>query len=179
LQSLISPIQSGLGSILSAASGALTSQAQDNGGLSPLAQVTSTLQQLQQTNPAQYQQVTQQISTNLQAAAQTDQAQGDTTGASQLTQLASDFSSASSSGQLPNLQDLAQALGGHHHHGHHSHSGPQNSSASGTSSGSSAAPNSSTSTSTSLTSLFQANSGEFGSNAASIIQGTLSDAGLN
>ena len=35
--------------------------------------------------------------------------------------MAADFTSASSSGQLPSIQDLAKALGGHHHH-HHSHS---------------------------------------------------------
>ncbi len=81
----------------------------------------NTLQQLQQSNPTNYQQVTQQIATNLQAAAQTAQSEGNTTAANQLNQLATDFTNASTSGQLPNIQDLAQAMGGHHHHHHHHH----------------------------------------------------------
>src|SRR5579864_2979610 len=78
------------------------------------------LQQLQQSDPAKYQQVTQQIATNLQNAAQTAQTDGNSTAATQLGKLASDFNSASQSGQLPNIQDLAQAIGGGHHH-HHAH----------------------------------------------------------
>jgi hypothetical protein len=68
----------------------------DHGHLSPFAQLVSLLQELQQTNPAEYQTVAQQIAASLQSAAQTDQANGDTASAT--------------SGQLPNLQDLAQAL---------------------------------------------------------------------
>jgi hypothetical protein len=83
----------------------------DNGHLSPFAQLISFLQQLQQSNPAEYQSVTQQIATNLQSAAQTDQEDGNTAGATQLNQLSADFTDASTTGQLPNLQDLAQALG--------------------------------------------------------------------
>src|SRR5271170_1504367 len=96
---------------------------QDSGQLSPLAQLLSTLQQLQQSNPTQYAQVTQQIATNLQAAAQTATADGNTSAANQLTTLATDFTNASTSGQLPDIKDLAQAIGGgggHHHH-HHFH----------------------------------------------------------
>jgi len=75
------------------------------------------LQHLQQSNPSQYQQVTQQISNTLQTAAQSATASGNTGLSSELTQLSSDFKNASSSGQLPNIQDLAQAVGhGHHHH---------------------------------------------------------------
>src|SRR5579863_7665603 len=93
---------------------------QDTNQLSPFAQVLSSLQQLQQSNPSQYGQVTQQISNNLQTAAQSATASGNTGLAKELTQLSSDFSSASSGGQLPNVQDLAQALGaGHQHHHHH------------------------------------------------------------
>ncbi len=106
----------------SGTSGASAAQS-DSSQLSPFAQILSTLQQLQQSNPGQYSTVTQQIATNLQSAAQTAQAAGNTTAATQLNQLATDFSSASGSGQLPNVQDLAQAAGGlqqHHHHHHHS-----------------------------------------------------------
>jgi hypothetical protein len=92
----------------------------DEDQLSPVAQVIGTLQQLQQANPGEYEQVIQQIAANLQSAAQTAQTDGDTASASQLSQLAADFSNASSSGQLPSLQELAQAVGGHRHH-HHTH----------------------------------------------------------
>ena len=105
----------------------------DNQQLSPFAQLLATLQQLQQSDPSKYQQVTQQIATNLQSAAQTAQADGNSIAATQLNQLSTDFSNASSSGQLPNIQDLAQATAGHHHHGGHHHhhasaSGPDSSS---------------------------------------------------
>jgi len=94
----------------------------DSNQLSPFAQLMSTLQQLQQSNPTEYKQVTQQIATNLQGAAKTATADGNSTEASQLNQLATDFTNASQTGQLPNVQDLAQAVGassGHHHHHHH------------------------------------------------------------
>jgi DNA-binding transcriptional MerR regulator len=92
----------------------------DSSQLSPFVQLMNTLQQLQQADPTKYQQVTQQIATNLQAAAQTAQSSGNTTAATQLNQLATDFTNASKNGQLPNIQDMAQAMGGHHHHHHHS-----------------------------------------------------------
>jgi hypothetical protein len=103
---------------------AASAQPPDSSQLSsPLAQLLSKLQQLQQSNPTEYQQVTQQIATNLQTAAQTAAGDGNTTAANQLNQLATDFTNASKTGQLPNISDLAQAVGGaaghHHHHGHH------------------------------------------------------------
>ena len=94
----------------------------DNSRLSPFAQLMSTLQQLQQSDPAKYQQVTQQIATNLQSAAQTAQSDGNSSAASLLNQLSGDFTNASTSGQLPDIRDLAQAMTGHHHHHHHHHS---------------------------------------------------------
>jgi len=100
-------------------SGIKTSDSQQ---LSPFAQLVNTLQQLQQSDPTKYKQVTAQIANNLQTAAQSAQSSGNTAAANQLNQLATDFSSASSSGQLPNLQDLALAIGGGHHgHHHHAH----------------------------------------------------------
>jgi hypothetical protein len=102
-----------------ASAGTTATQTQDNNNLSPFAQVMSELQQLQQSNPTKYQQVTQQIATNLTAAAQTATTAGNTTAASQLTQLATDFTNASTSGQLPNISDLAKAVSGQHHHHHH------------------------------------------------------------
>jgi hypothetical protein len=122
LQSIIGPALRGAEATTTsanAASGAAASQP-DNGQLSPFAQLLNTLQQLQQSNPAQYQQVTQQISSNLQTASQSAQTGGNTTAAAQLSTLATDFQNASQSGQLPNVQDLAEAVGGGHHH-HHAH----------------------------------------------------------
>ncbi len=90
----------------------------DNSQLSGFAKLLTTLQQLQKSDPAKYAQVTQQIATNLQSAAKTAQANGNTAAANQLNQLASDFADASKTGDLPNIQDLAKAIGGHHHHHH-------------------------------------------------------------
>jgi hypothetical protein len=100
----------GYGNSLNGLSG--YTQGSDSGQLSPFAQLVSTLQQVQQQNPAEYQQLTQQIATNLQSAAQTAQTDGNSPQANQLSQLATDFTNASGTGQLPNLQDLAQAVGG-------------------------------------------------------------------
>jgi hypothetical protein len=100
-------------------SGSATSGATSQ--LPPFAQILNSLQQLQQSSPTQYQTVTHQISTNLQTAAQSATASGNTALATQLNQLSTDFNNASASNQLPNVQDLAQAIGtggGHHHHHH-------------------------------------------------------------
>jgi len=94
-------------------------QTADINQLSPFAGLLSTLQQLQQSNSTQYSQITQQIATNLTTAANTATANGNTTAAATLNQLASDFTSASQTGQLPNVEDLAKAV--HHGHGHHCH----------------------------------------------------------
>ncbi len=183
LQSALGTVLQGAGSTRNASgssSGSSAVEAQtDNQQLSPFGQLMSTLQQLQQSNPSQYQQVTQQIATNLQSAAQTAQADGNSTAASQLNQLATDFTNASQSGQLPNMQDLAQALSGDHHHHHvHAPSGDSDSSSSADSTSGSA----SISTSTSLSQLlaaFQAGGSQTGSlNPISIIMNTLSSAGM-
>jgi hypothetical protein len=137
----------------------------DNSQLSPVADLMSTLQQLQQSNPAEYQQITQQIATNLKNAAQTAQTQGNTSAASELNQLSSVFTQASQSGQLPSAQDLTQALGGHHHHGHH-HAESSSDSSSSSSSTSSASTTSNTSDSSST-------------NPFEIILSTLSSAGIS
>jgi len=129
-QALVGALQSITGSTTNPASttGATSSQS-DRSQLSPFAQLVSALQQLQQADPSEYKQFTAQVATNLQSEAQTIQAQSPGT-ATQLTQLAADFTGASQTGQLPNLQDLAAAVGGgsdsgggrgHHRH-HHSES---------------------------------------------------------
>ena len=174
-----------LGSNLSSAGVSSVTQPGDNQQLSPFAQLMSTLQQLQQSDPTKYQQVTQQIATNLQSAAQSAQADGNTTAANQLNQLSTDFSNASKSGQLPNAQDLAQAVGGHHHH-HHGHHASTDSDADSTSSSSSTSTSSSSTSSTTNQSLsqllaaFQANGTQSESlNPTAIILNTLSNAGIN
>lgn len=184
IQSLIG---SALGNTNSANSSTSTTGAsslsgtQDNNSLSPFAQMLSSLQQLQQSNPTEYQQVTQQIATNLQSAAQTAQSDGNTSAATQLNQLATDFTNASTSGQLPNVQDLAQAVGGGHHHGGHHHHFDASSSSNSNSSTSSSSSTSATGTSSSSQSINQLfsslqNNSQF--NATSIILNTLSNAGV-
>jgi len=170
---------------------ASATSSQDNGQLSPFAQLMSTLQQLQQSNPTEYQQVTQQIATNLQSAAKTATTDGNTSAAAQLNQLATDFTNASQSGQLPNIQDLAQAVGGgghhHHHGGHHETSATSSDSTSSTDSTSDTSATSATSsTSTASTSpisqllaAFQANATQNEAiNPMSIITSTLTNAGI-
>jgi hypothetical protein len=88
-----------------------SSQRADSSQLSPLAQIFNTLQHLQETNPTYYQQVTQKIAANLQAAAQTAESSGHADAASQLNQLAIDFANASMSGELPDVQALANVIG--------------------------------------------------------------------
>jgi len=172
----------------SGVSGIAAPSISDNGQLSPFAQVLSTLQQLQQNDPSQYQQITQQIATNLETAAQTATSQGNTSAASQLTTLANDFTTASQSGQLPNVQDLAKAIGGGHHHHHHAHgsgdSDGGSSSSSSSSSSTSSSLSSSTSSSQSLSQLLQAfqASGTQNQNSSlnplNIILNTLNNAGI-
>jgi hypothetical protein len=154
----------------------------DNGQLSPFAQLMSMLQQLQQSDPSKYQQVTEQIATNLQSAAQSAQANGNPTAANQLNQLSTDFSSASKSGQLPNVQDLAQAIRGGHHHHHHAHAAVADpdgdSSASSSSSGSSIS--STNQTLSRFLSAFHTKEAQNDSlNPTAIILNTLSNAGIS
>jgi len=123
----------------STANASSTSQITDSQQFSPAAMMLSLLQQLQQSNPTQFQQVTSQIATNLESAAKTAQAAGNSTLATQLNQLGSEFQNASQTGQMPSVQQLQQAaIGGHHHHHHHhaeaSSSSTSNSSSSSTSS---------------------------------------------
>jgi len=126
LQSILSGAASGTNSTGSTSSSSSTASASassltmpaDSHQLSPFAQMMTTLQQLQQQNPSEFQQVTAQISTNLQNAAQTAQTQGNTNMATQLNALATVFQNASTSGQMPTVSDMVQAYGGAHHHHH-------------------------------------------------------------
>jgi len=167
----------------STASSSLALSQQSNPQLSPFAQLLNTLQQLQQSNPTLYQQVTSQIATNLQSAAKTATADGNTTQAAQLNQLATDFTNASQNNTLPNIQDLAQAMsGGHGHHHHHMHA----SSSSSDQDSSNQANTNQASPATNLSQLISAflvngtSSTQSASlNPLSIIQNTLSAAGVS
>jgi hypothetical protein len=183
LQSILTSAIQGTGLTTNSANNSLSTsaassitQAPDNSQLSPFAQLMSQLQKLQQTDPAKYQQVTGQIATNLQTAAQTATAAGNTTQAAQLTQLSNDFSSASKSGQLPNMQDLAQAVGGHHHHHHHAEPA---STTDPTSTSSTTSTSSPSQTLSQLLGAFQTNGAQSAAtDPTSIIMSTLSSAGI-
>ncbi len=183
LSSLVSPyIESILGTTGSTGSGttagstansvdpsSLTLPQDGNPQLSPFASILSQLQQMQESNPTEYQQVTSQISTNLQSAAQTASADGDTSQASELNQLATDFQNASQNNTLPNIQDLAQAIGGGGHGYHHhmaSSSSDSTSSSSSSTSGSSTSSSTATGSSSNSDLLSQLMSMFFGNNTS-------------
>jgi hypothetical protein len=100
-------------------------QQTDASGLSPTASFLSELQQLQTQSPTQFNQLMTAISSNLNQAAQTAAGSGNSTKASQLNTLATQFQNAANGGQVPTPQDLQQAglTGQHHHHGGHHGSG--------------------------------------------------------
>ena len=74
--------------------------------LSPLAEMTGTLRQLQKSDPSKFREVSRQIAADLRTDAQSAQSEGETTTATRLNQLAGAFATAAESGNLPNLQDL-------------------------------------------------------------------------
>ncbi len=155
------------------------SQAADVNQLSPFAELLSTLQQLQQSNPTQYSQITQQIASNLTTAATTAQSNGNTTAATTLNQLATDFTNASQNNTLPNIQDLAQAAQHHGHHGHHCHAGSGSTDSTDLASGSSTSSTSSDLLSQ-LISSYQATAGVNQSvDPMAIITSTLASAGID
>lgn len=167
----------------------ISNQSQDSGQLSPLAKVLSSLQNLQESNPTEYQQVTQQIAANLQTAAQAATNEGNSTAANQLNQLSKDFTTASQTGQLPNISDLAQVIGGgggghhrHHHGGHHASSSSSSTDSTSTSSSTGSTTSTSTNSPSPLDQLlaaFQANATQKESlNPLSIISSTLANAGI-
>src|SRR5277367_5585199 len=83
----------------------------DKSVLSPYSQIVSALGTLQQTNPAEYGQITGQIATQLQKASTMASASGDTQNASSLTQLATVFQAASQGGYLPQLAASSPSSG--------------------------------------------------------------------
>jgi len=173
-----SVLSKGLSTNSASNSASVSGAAAGSGQLSPFAQLLSTLQQLEQSNPTQYQQVTQQIATKLQSAAATDTKNGNSAQAAQLTTLSKDFSTASQNGQLPNAQDLASALGGAgHHHFHGQASSADSASSSSTGSASSLGTNAALQQL--LASFGSQNNQASSTNPMSIIMSTLSSAGVN
>jgi hypothetical protein len=87
-----------------------------NVDLSQAAQIFKKLQDLSQSNPNQFKQLTAKIATDLQSEAQK------ATGSAQtfLSNLASQFNSASQTGSTSSLQPQTASPGGHHHGHHHS-----------------------------------------------------------
>ena len=102
--------------------GSTNTAANDQSQLSPFAQLMSALQQLQQSDPAKYQQVTATLASDLQQAALNARSNGNPGEANALNRLAASFMQASQTGQLPTfLQHGSQtaAVSGHGHHPHH------------------------------------------------------------
>lgn len=93
----------------------------DSPNISPAASFLSTLQRIQQQNPTSFKQLTSRVAAQLQNAAKSASTRGNSSQASQLNQLATEFQNSSTTGQLPSAQALQQAgFGAHHgHYGHH------------------------------------------------------------
>jgi hypothetical protein len=79
----------------------VTAQPAGSADISPLAQILSRLQQIQQQNPNLFKQLAANVATRLQKAAQDAQSSGDGSGASELKDLATAFQKSAQSGQLP------------------------------------------------------------------------------
>ncbi len=123
-----------------AVSGGSIATTSDKSQLSPFSQMMNTLQQMQQSNPAEFKQVTAQIASSFETAAKTAAADGNTSAANQLNALATVFTNASTSGQPLNMQSVAKAMGGGGHHHHHHGGGGESSSSSSSSSTAAASP---------------------------------------
>ena len=78
--------------------------------VSPLASFAKWLHQLQQQDPAKYQKVTGEIAKGLQKGSARAQANGNATLASELSDLSSQFETASQNGQFPGVEQLQQAF---------------------------------------------------------------------
>jgi len=93
----------------------------DSPSISPAASFLSMLQQIQQQNPTLFKQITSRLATQYQNQANAAAAQGNSTQAAQLKQLATEFQNSSTTGQLPSAQALQESGFGMHHGGHHGH----------------------------------------------------------
>jgi hypothetical protein len=122
LQSIFQPVSNTQEATHTNSLSLTSTQPDSTSNISPMAQFLSTLQQLQQQSPDQFKQVTANIAAKLQQAAKDAQSQGNSAWAKELNQLANQFQTASTTGQMPTVQSLQQAgMSGHHHHGGHHH----------------------------------------------------------
>jgi len=131
--SLIQPVTSSLSSANTNSTDSSSLAIPQDGApqISGAAQFLNSLQQLSTSNPTEFKQITSQLSQNLTAAATQAQSAGDTTQSTELTNLASQFSTASQTGQLPssltssqNGQSSSTGQSPITHHGrHHHHAG--------------------------------------------------------
>lgn len=99
--------------------GSTNTPTNDQSQLSPFAELMSTLQQLQQNDPAKYKQVTATLASDLQQAALNAQGSGTPGEANALNQLAASFTQSSQTGQLPAFLQQQNAGAAHPHHHHH------------------------------------------------------------
>lgn len=101
-------------------SSAAAGSSSDSVNTSQIGQLFQELQQLETSNPADFQKVTADAASQFQQAAQqaTDPAQ-----ASFLSNLADKFQQASQSGNLSAFENGVPRAGSEHHHGHHHHGG--------------------------------------------------------
>jgi hypothetical protein len=93
----------------------------DSPSISPAASFLNMLQQVQQQNPTLFKQITSRLATQFQNQANAAAAQGNSTQASQLKQISTEFQNSSTTGQPPSAQALQQAGFGTQHGGHHGH----------------------------------------------------------
>jgi hypothetical protein len=138
LAALLQPSNASSASSASAATSTSANPASDTASISGPGQLLSSLLQLQQSNPAQFQQVTAQIANQLQTAAQQ---QTSPAASNFLTQLSGQFQQASTSGSVSPLEGTTGAqgaAGAAHGHHHHHHGGGYDSSGQATSSSSDA-----------------------------------------
>lgn len=124
LPSYLLPFNSAAATVPTSSSASLLQQQADALGLSPASQFISQLQQLRTQSPQEFQAVLTEITGQLEQAAGTASASGNTAQGNQFAALANTFHNASTGGPLPTAQQLQQAgLTGHHHHGGHHFSG--------------------------------------------------------
>jgi len=118
-QSLLAEISSDLSKSNTAGSTSPTAGT-DQVDLSQVGKLFQQLEQLQSTNPAEFEKIASDAAAKLNAAAQqtTDPQQ-----ASFLSNLAAAFQKSADAGNLSPFQQLAQAGAGGHHHHHHHHKG--------------------------------------------------------
>ena len=144
LWKLLQSSQTAAGSAISpttntSGSSSVASSSRDGSSLSSAAKLFSTLQNLSQSNPAEFKKISSQLASQLQQAAKDAKDPGQ---ADALNQLATNFQNAAKSGNFSDLFSQSGSvastshIGGHHHHYHVGADSDDNSSSSSSSSAS-------------------------------------------